>query len=85
MIEDADIAQARVLRDALCTQLQDMTATLATIERDRGSVDSHRGLALRRRAAELRQEISTAQYLVARLCRRFPEIVERSREVGARV
>jgi hypothetical protein len=73
-VTDPNLAQAHVLITALRDQLNDMEPKLARAEAECEEAGRHtnRARALRLQAATLRSDISQAQFLIARLRRRFP-------------
>ncbi|MDP9167616.1 MAG: hypothetical protein M3O32_16380 [Actinomycetota bacterium] len=75
MVDDAEAAQAEVLLRELHLQIGNLERRLDVVEK-RGRRSSERGLVNdHRQLAALRQGLSEAHYLVARLHRRFPETV----------
>lgn len=71
---DADGAQARLLLSALREQIREMTPKLDRAERDAVCGHTTRARAIRQQAAQLRCDVSRAQFLIAQLHRRFPDI-----------
>jgi len=78
VIEDADLAQARVLIIAMREQIADLTTRLAKVEAQTRPGHTHRDLAMRREANALRRDIAHAQRLIDRLQRRYPRVSEAS-------
>lgn len=70
---DPNAAQAALLIAALTEQLRDMTPKLLLAERQADSRHAAGARAMRQIAAELRRDINEAQFLIARLRRRFPD------------
>lgn len=70
---DPNVAQAAVLIAALTEQLRDMTPKLLLAQRQADSRHAAGARAMRQIAAELRRDINQAQFLIARLGRRFPD------------
>lgn len=70
---DPNAAQAAALIAALTAQLRDMTPKLLDAERQADSRHTAGARAMRQIAAELRRDINEAQFLIARLRRRFPD------------
>lgn len=70
---DPNVAQAAVLIAALTAHLRDMTPKLLLAERQADSRHAAGARAMRQIAAELRRDINEAQFLIARLRRRFPD------------
>jgi hypothetical protein len=70
---DPNAAQAAVLIAALTEQLRDMTPKLLHAERQADNRHAAGARAMRQIAAELHRDINQAQFLIARLHRRFPD------------
>jgi hypothetical protein len=71
---DPNAAQARELLDALLEHVREITPRLVRAEQEGVHGDTSRSRAIRRVAGELRRDVSQAEFLIARLRRRYPGV-----------
>lgn len=71
---DPNAAQGAVLIAALNEQLREMTPKLILAERQAQARHASGARVMRQVAAELRRDVDQAQFLIAQLRRRFPDL-----------
>ena len=76
VVVDPDAAQAQLLVVALREQIAVLSARLGKVESQTRPGRSHRDLAMRREANDLRRDVAKAHVLIDRLHRRYPQIGE---------